>query len=276
MVSARQGNSEITVRPVGLGQGLKAFLEQSPPESITNWLPDQGAIDAAPDYHWQKQLYPQSVPATAETLDIEQAAAKEILRATMANHLTQAGLTQPCFELILATGATLTRTPQPGEALMMILDGIQPVGITSILLDKNGLTSLLGAAAPINPMIPVQVIDSTAYTNLATVISPVARAKPGSVILRVSIDYGQSSVTRLDIKMGSLVAFPLPPGQTATILMEPARGVVIDPERKASGFKVYGGLCGVVIDARGRPLSLPLDATIRKQTLQHWSSVLGA
>ena len=78
------------------------------------------------------------------------------------------------------------------------------------------------------------MIDSSAFTNLATVIAPVAKAKPGTPILRVSIDYGQSSVTRLDIKMGSLVAFPLPPGQTANILMEPARGVVIDPVRKAS------------------------------------------
>jgi hypothetical protein len=58
--------------------------------------------------------------------------------------------------------------------------------------------------------------------------------------------------------------------------MEPARGVVIDPVRKASGFKVFGGLCGVVIDARGRPLTLPADPELRRQTLQHWASILGA
>jgi hypothetical protein len=52
--------------------------------------------------------------------------------------------------------------------------------------------------------------------------------------------------------------------------------VVIDPVRKASGFKVFGGLCGVVIDARGRPLSLPADHDLRRQTLQHWASILGA
>jgi MutL protein len=276
VVTAENGDSEISTHGYGMGEGLRSFLEEHPIDQVTRWLPEQSAVDATPDYLWQKSLYPQTVPATIDTLDIEQAAAREIISAVMIDHLEQALLPAACFELILATGATLTRTPHPGDSLMMILDGIQPVGITSILLDKNGLSSLLGAAAPINSMIPVQVIDSSAYTNLATVICPVTKAKPGTPILRVSIDYGQSSVTRLDIKMGSLVAFPLPPGQTANILMEPARGVVIDPIRKANGFKVYGGLCGVVIDARGRPLSLPQNSELRKQTLQHWASVLGA
>ncbi len=276
LVSARQGISEISVTAFGLGQGLKSFLQNHPAETITKWLAEQSAADAAADYLWQKNLYPLSVPATAETLDIEQAAAREILQVCLEPHLKQTGVSFACYESILVSGSTLTRTPQPGEALMMILDGIQPVGITSIILDKNNLASLLGASAVINPLIPVQVIDSNAFTNLATVISPVTKAKLGTPILRVSIDYGQSSVTRLDIKMGSLVAFPLPPGQTANILMEPARGVVIDPMRKANGFKVFGGLCGVVIDARGRPLSLPQENDLRNQTLQHWASILGA
>lgn len=276
LVSAWQGSSEVTVTPYGLGQGLKTFLEENSAESVSQWLSEQSAMDAAPDYLWQKSLYPQTVPATAETLDIEQAAAREILQSSMKKHVKQACVENACYESILVSGSTLTRTPQPGEALMMILDGIQPVGITSIILDRNGLASLLGAAAVINPLIPVQVIDSSAFTSLATVIAPCAKAKPGTPILRVSIDYGQSSVTRLDVKMGSLVAFPLPPGQTANLMMEPARGVVIDPVRKATGFKVFGGLCGVVIDARGRPLSLPQDGDLRRQTLQHWASILGA
>ncbi len=276
LVSACQGFSEVSVSPFGLGQGLKPFLESHSADLVTRWLSEESAVDAATDYLWQKNLYPQSVPATAETLDIEQAAAREILQSGMQLLLNQAGFRDACYESILVTGSVLTRTPQPGEALMMVLDGIQPVGVTSIILDRNGLASLLGAAAVINPLIPVQVIDSSAFTNLATVISPLAKAKPGTPILRVSIDYGQSSVTRLDIKMGSLVAFPLPPGQTASILMEPAHGVVIDPVRKANGFKVYGGLCGVVIDARGRPLFLPTENDLRRQTLQHWASIIGA
>ena len=83
-------------------------------------------------------------------------------------------------------------------------------------------------------------------------------------------------MARLDIKQGSLVAFPLPPGQTASIHLEPAHGTIIDPHRKATSFKIWGGLCGVVIDARGRPMKLSEDPALRKETLRHWSSVVGA
>ena len=49
-------------------------------------------MDAAADYLWQKSLYPQTVPATAETLDIEQAAAREILQSCLKPHVKQAGV----------------------------------------------------------------------------------------------------------------------------------------------------------------------------------------
>ncbi len=275
-VTAIGGQEVLTVLPLGVGSGLKAFMEQADEESISRWISKEITPDVVRDYLWQKSLYPASIPATAESLSIEQAAAREIIHAVMQVHRAQLKDDSASYELILASGATLSQTPSPGEALMMLLDGIQPVGITSIILDRHGLTSGLGAAAPINSLLPVQVVDSSAYVNLATVITPLSSARQGTPIVRVSMEYGQSSMAQLDIKQGSLVAFPLPPGQTASIHLEPAHGTIIDPYRKASGFKIWGGLCGVVIDARGRPLTLPEDPALRKETIKHWSSVVGA
>lgn len=276
VVTASGGREVLNVLPYGLGSGLKAFMEKTEEGEITRWITREIADDVIRDYLWQKSLYPYSIPATAESLSIEQAAAREIILSALQVHRAQTKDVSACYELILASGATLSQTPSPGEALMMLLDGIQPVGITSIILDRHGLTSGLGAAAPINSLLPVQVVDSSAYVNLATVITPLSTSRPGTPIVRVSMEYGQSSMARLDIKQGSLVAFPLPPGQTASIHLEPAHGTIIDPHRKATGFKIWGGLCGVVIDARGRPLKLSEDPTLRKETLRHWSSVVGA
>jgi hypothetical protein len=44
-------------------------------------------------------------------------------------------------------------------------------------------------------------------------------------------------------------------------LGEPGRGVTAEAE---------GGLLGLVIDARGRPLDLPVDDTSRRKLLQEW------
>ncbi len=39
-------------------------------------------------------------------------------------------------------------------------------------------------------------------------------------------------------------------------------------------FMVSGGACGVVIDARGRPLNLPVDEQKRREILTHWQSAI--
>jgi hypothetical protein len=40
--------------------------------------------------------------------------------------------------------------------------------------------------------------------------------------------------------------------------------------------EVHGGLVGVVIDARGRPLALPSDAQKRHERIQQWLWDMGA
>jgi hypothetical protein len=39
-------------------------------------------------------------------------------------------------------------------------------------------------------------------------------------------------------------------------------------------FKIVGGVCGAIIDARGRPVVLPADASRRREMLKKWSLVL--
>ena len=40
------------------------------------------------------------------------------------------------------------------SSLLMLLDGIQPVGVTTFVLDQNNLVASLGAAAEINTLLP--------------------------------------------------------------------------------------------------------------------------
>ena len=91
------------------------------------------------------------------------------------------------FEPILAGGAMLSGAPTAGQAILMLLDGLQPVGITTILFDPHSLLSSLGAAAKINSVLPVQVIESGAFSNLGTVIAPYSQASFGSPILSVRL-----------------------------------------------------------------------------------------
>ena len=64
---------------------------------------------------------------------------------------------------------------------------------------------------------------------------------------------------------------PLLPGQKATIEVHPAGGVDL-PHVKRGVFKaeIEGGALGLIIDARGRPITLPSDPEKRRTKVQQW------
>ena len=145
------------------------------------------------------------------------------------------------------------------------------------MLDQNGLTAPLGAASTFNPVLPVQVLESGAFLNLGTVICPVSEARYGTPILQVRLEYDQGNESRLEVRQGSLVQLPLKMGQVARIHLNGLRGTEIDPRGKRGkvSFKIVGGACGAVIDARGRPLNLPPDASRRRDLLRKWAMAVG-
>jgi hypothetical protein len=122
--------------------------------------------------------------------------------------------------------------------------------------------------------LPVQILESGAFINLASVICPVSSARPGSTIMQLRLEYDDGNSTQLDIRQGTLVPLPVRHGQAVKVFMKnPVRGVEVDP-RLAKGFKIFGGVCGAFVDARGRPLKLPSDAGKRRELLLRWSQAL--
>ncbi len=260
--------------PYGVGGGISNFLKNYPVEELALWIKSDISVEEILNYLHQKSLFPASIPASVAALEIEQALARQVLMRSGREFLDEWVLEFAAFEPIIASGSYLARASSAAQALMIVLDGIQPIGVTTVLLDSHNVTAGLGAAAPLTPYLPVQVLESSAYTNLGAVINPVAYERPGTTILKAIVEYPNGNITKTDIKQGSLTTLPVTNGQTVNIHLEPVRQVLIDPFKNVSGFKVLGGLCGVVVDARGRPLDLPKDGDQRRELLQKWSSSL--
>ncbi|RPJ39663.1 MAG: hypothetical protein EHM21_15460, partial [Chloroflexi bacterium] len=224
------------------------------------------------DYLYQKSLFPAMIPMTPETLAIEQAMARQILRFATQRMLERWPETELSFERIFISGATLTQAPTAAQSLMLMLDGLQPVGVNVVMLDPYGLSQALGAIAGANTLLPAQIVESGAYSNLGTVICPVSDAKTGTVILKLKVTYEDGTDTRLEVKQGSLVPLPVRNGQVVHLEVETLHGTVLDPcLPRLKRFKIIGGLCGAVVDARGRPIVLPDDAVRRRELLLRWA-----
>jgi len=277
IAAAFAGNVSVNVLPMGMGKNIKAALLEDGLSDIMRWLPLHLSESVVRDYLWQKSVHPGMVPYTTETLAIEQAVARRLLQLGIQKTRDNWPQKVISFEPILASGAVLADIASASQSLLMLLDGIQPVGVTTFILDQNGLTSSLGAIGKINSILPVQVLESKAFLNLGTVISPISRSKYGTQILQVRLEYDDGNEEQFKIQQGTIVSLPLQPGQTAHIHLNPLRRTEIDISRKqrANSFRIIGGVCGAVIDARGRPLVLPQDDSRRRDLMKKWRMSLG-
>ncbi len=268
-----------------LGSQLKELLTHTSLQSISRWLHEDVSRDYLQDYLHTKALYPASIPATNEDLDIEQALARQAMRLSInrlaADFLPLARRSSqkllPQFEPILASGSVLTCAPSKGHSLIMLLDGIQPVGITTFVLDESHIISAIGSVAAVNPVLPVQVLETSAFVNLGTVISPLSNVRANTPILKVKMQTDDGNEQDLVVKQGSLATLPLPIGQSARLNLSPLQRADVGMGGPGRGGKlqVIGGALGVIFDARGRPIRLSSDMAKRREENRRWLMQLG-
>ena len=270
---------------LGMSTNLAQLMDSGADGELLRWLHLPVSPQNVRDYLHNKSLFPASLPATAEDLDIEQAIARQLMRAALLK--TAEGFPSkvfrygprltPWFEPIFASGAVITQAPSPAQSMLMLLDGLQPTGVTTVAIDYNHILPSLGAAAAKNPVLAVQVLEPNTFVSLGTVISPVSEAKPGTPILRVRMVQDDNSETALEIKQGTLEVLHLPMGKTAKLDLRPLQrtDVGMGAAGRGGGLRVVGGVLGVVIDARGRPLRIPDDPVQRRETLEKWRWALG-
>lgn len=270
--------------PLGLGEGLAGLLNHATLEDIQRWLPFEITAEALRNYLYNKVLHPGTIPASPEDLSIEQALARQVLRlgvkraaSTFPRQPGHPGPNfLPWFGQIYAAGSALTQAPSRAQSLLMLLDALQPVGITQMYLDNNSILAPLGAAAAVNPVLTVQALP-WATTFLGPVVAPVGQANYGVPVLRVTVTYEDGTSTRAEIKHGALEVIPLPAGQKAEVRLQPLhRFDVRGKPGLGCAFHARGGAFGLVIDARGRPLRLPGEATRRADLYRKWLAVLEA
>lgn len=281
-------SGELSLRvfsPLGMGEGLQGVTDRISLEQIAQWLPLEVGEEYLQDYIHNKIHSPGSLPVTQEELAIELALARQVIRQaiqrTQSDSLplkfeVKSGVL-PAFEPILAAGSVITRAPSYGQSLLLLLDALQPTGITTFVLDQSNLTAPLGAASVFNPLLVVQILESSAFLSLATIISPVVSASPGTPVMHVRVIYESGDEVSFEVKYGTLEALPLPMGQSARIRIQPMQRADVGMGGPGRGgtVRVVGGALGVVIDARGRPLQLPDDAGRRRELFKKWLWTLG-
>lgn len=265
---------------LGIAFGGRQLLQDQGAETIARWLPEPMSADEILGALINKEAHPASIQQEPRELRLDQALAREAIRTTLevARPGWKPGAAQlyphllPLCDTIVVSGGTLAHAPRPGQVALVVLDALEPIGVSTLVLDAYGLVPMLGNVAAVQPLSAVEALDSGALVNLATVIAPVGHARSGEIVLKVQVTYGEGGTFSVDVRYGDLEVLPLPPGKQAVLDLHPSRhfDVGLGGPGKAGRRRVSGGLAGLIIDARGRPLRLSNKAKRRQAQVQGW------
>jgi hypothetical protein len=277
LATAVNGRVNTSIRTdIGLGHSADTALQVVGESAIERWLPFTAKPNQIKNYVLNKTLQPASVPETVTALFLEYG----LLRASVGEMLRQAQVgwskasnpnetLLPPTALVIGAGAAFTRSGNPGLNALLLLDSIQPTGVTQLQLDPYGLIAGLGALAIISQEAVVQVLDSGSLERLGTAISISGQPRPGRSAMRIKMITSDGEVVRQFVQGGQIWVYPLATGKTATVEVSAGRGLNIGGKRSVK-VKLEGGSAGIIFDGRGRQLPLALDARGRAAQLPQW------
>ncbi len=278
LAAAIGSRSTTTIRSdIGLGHSAATLVEGTGIEAVRRWLPLVMADDEIQAYALNKTLRPGTMPENERELYVEHALLRAGGRALVGTARPlwtddvrpNPDAALPPFRTIIAAGAAFANTGRPGLSAMLLLDSLQPTGVSDLLLDNNALIPALGALARVQQEAFVQLLDEGGIMSLGTCISVSGSPRAGRTALRVRITLPNRTVVRQEVPGGALWVYPLPLGVKAMIDVRAVGGASIGGKRTIR-MEVTGGTAGIIFDARGRPLPLAMTPEARAVQLPAW------
>lgn len=263
---------------LGLGHSAVTALETVGIKNVARWLSFETTDQEIWDYVWNKTLHPATVPETQRDLELEYALVREVIRAAVTKAREGWGLPVgaelPPISPIIGMGSALASPVNPGLSALLLLDALQPVGVTTLRIDPYSLMAALGSIAYVEPLVVVQVLESGGLTHLGTAICPAGHTNAPTAIEAV-LTFANGRKVGVTVPSNSLRVIALPSGQKAAVSIKLGRGLTLNGKARAN-LSVEGGTAGIIFDARSRPLTLPRDVTSRAALLPQWYAAVQA
>ncbi len=288
---------------LGMSYSIGNVLAEAGGDNIMRWLPFNISEGDLRDTLSNKMIHPTVLPQTREAILIEHAVAREAISVAVKRHkLMASGLSgvhivrsiddtfdqvnvselsliqDDDIDVIIGSGGVLSHTPNRKQALAIMLDAFQPVGVTELYVDSVFMMPHLGVMLGAMGEEVFNVLKKDCLIPLGTSIAPAGpAAQPGKNLARVTVKYQDGRVEKQDIIAGKLIALPLDEGESAKVNIKPAFGYNCgEGAGRTVEALVAGGSVGIILDGRGRPIIVPQNPQQRLRQLKEWFRALDA
>jgi len=283
---------------LGMSYSICNVLKEATLPNIMRWLPFDIDDAEVRNKLRNKMIRPTTIPQTLKELLIEHAVAREALRLGLTHHRSLATrlkgarkggsfdgiFTQDArvftyiqmmnIGIICGTGGLLSHAPRRQQPLLLLTDAFQPEGVTRIFQDSVFMMPHLGVLSTVFEQAAKQIFEKDCLIRLGTVIAPAGSITEGESAIEVRLELPEGPITET-VKFGEIKRIQLEEGMDVHATLRPYGKLDVGGGRgHRVETTVYGGKVGVVIDARGRPLDIPVDFNKQKQALLKWFTAL--
>ena len=284
---------------LGMSYSISNVLAEAGIEKIERWLAEPLPEQEMRNRIKNKMIRPTTIPQTLADLALEQAVAREALRLAFEQHKALAvGLRgvqrertiADAFEqeegrkslidlyridLIIGSGGILSHAPRRVQAMMMMIDAYQPLGLTRFAVDSIFMMPHLGVLSQVNERAATEVFLKDCLVPLGSCLAAEGRAKRGEPCFAYTIRFADDRQAQGTLRFGEILRLDLPLGAEAGLQAEPSRSFDLGAGKgKAVKLQAKGGVVGLILDARGRPLYLAEQPSERIAQLRAWAKAV--
>jgi len=285
---------------LGMSYSICNVLKEAGIQNILRWIPFDIKPAAVRNMLRNKMIRPTTIPQMLDHLVMEHAVARECLRLGFQHHKSLARSLRGDrkirevsdvfdqrldlgtyidllrIDLVAATGGLLSHAPRRVQTAMILIDGFQPEGVTRLAQDSVFMMPHLGVLSTVHPTAALEIFEKDCLVEIGTCVAPrTGSENVDEEIAKVEITMpdGNTSIER--ITRGTIQVIPLDVGKAVEAQIHPARGCDVGAGPGHSfRARLHGGVVGIILDGRGRPLSLPDTPDGRQKKLLEWFRAL--
>jgi len=290
---------------LGMSYSVTNVMKEAGIENIMRWIPFKLEEEEVSSRLMNKMIRPTTIPQTLEDLIVEHSVAREALRLGLAHHRTIATrlkgiqlertiadmfeqeleetyVKMMIIDILAGTGGLLSHAPRRIQSMLILTDAWQPEGVTKMFQDSVFMMPHLGVLSTVYRDAAWSIFDKDCLVRLGTCIAPVgtiagnvkARAR-GARVMTVELTLPDGGTVEEELNFGELKLIELPERQEAKAVITPAKNFDMgEGPGHAVKRTIMGGVAGVLLDARGRPIYLPEEDDARNELLIKWFRAL--
>ena len=278
---------------IGMTYGILNVMKEAGVQNVMRWIPEEMSEKKVRNIIANVMALQSKTPSEEETM-VQRACAREAIRLGLIQHRKIASklkgvrvkrsianilqqdiefsLVDPMnTQMLIGRGKIFDNNTTEGEATLLLIDAVQPEGVTEIMVDRSSILPHLGMLLERNKDAALGLMSTESLRRLGTCLAPKGTGREGADVMRLRMTYTDGDTVEEMVRLGEVKSRPLGAEESATIEATPTGRFDVGKGRgKRLVVEVTGGVHGVIIDARGRPLTIPEE----KEVLASWTEAL--